>query len=369
MSGLILKNINKIYPGGQQAIRDFNLEMKEGGILVLSGPDGCGKSTLLRMIAGLEEITSGTLYINGENMTHAEPRDRNVAMIFRNSILYPHLTVLENLTFALRMNKVAQAEINKRVEEISEFLNLGKILDKLPEELNPIEVHQALLGRALMRKPSILLMDSTIADLDETVQEEIRRKFVEVQKKMNLMVIYVTENQKSAMAVGSRMIIMNDGEICQDGTPEQLFENPATSFVAGVVGYPPMNFFIGTVCEENGRVGLVFKKGKVLLPEEKGKTLLEKGFLKKEVLAGVRADALTVLAGKKKGEEGTITCKVQGMEVMYSRPMLRFAMDETQGICLAEEMPSEGEGSTVILSVNPEKIQIFNRETEKTIVY
>lgn len=369
MSGLILKHINKIYPGGQQAIRDFNLEMKESGILVLSGPDGCGKSTLLRMIAGLEEITSGSLYINGEDMTHAEPRERNVAMIFRNSVLYPHLSVRENLTFALRMAKVSPAEMEKRTAEVAEILNLEKILDKMPEELNPIDVYQALLGRALIRKPAILLMDSTIADQDEAVQEELRKRFVAVQKRLNLMVIYVTENQRSAMALGSRMIVMNEGEICQDDIPKALFAKPATSYVAGVVGYPPMNIFIASVYEEGGRAGLSFKKGNVLLPEEKGKVLLEKGYLKKEVLVGVRADALTVRGGKKKAEEGELACRIQEMVSLYSRPMLRFAMDEIQGLCLAEEMPAGGEGGTVVLSVNPEKIQIFDRETDKTIVY
>ena len=368
MAGLILKNINKIYPGGQQAIRDFNLEMKESGILVLSGLDGCGKSTLLRMIAGLEEITSGSLYIDGENMTHAEPRERNVAMIFRNSVLYPHMTVKENLTFALRMSKMAPAEIETRVAEVAGSLNLGEILDSMPEDLNTIDAYHVLLGRALIRKPSVLLMDSTIADLDEAVQEELRKKLVAIQKKMNLMIIYVTENQKSAMTLGSRMIIMNEGEICQDDTPEQLFKHPATSYVAGVVGYPPMNFFLGTVFEENGQAGLTLKKGKVMLPEEKGKILLEKGYLKKEVLVGVRADALTVLEGKKKGEIGTLTCKVVGMHQMYSRPMLRIAMDETQALCLADEMPAGGEGSTVIVAVNTEHIQIFSRENDKTIV-
>ena len=369
MSGLVLKNVNKIYPGGQQAIKDFNLEMKDGEILILSGPDGCGKSTLLRMIAGLEEITSGSLFINGVDMINADPRERNVAMIFRNSVLYPHMTVQENLTFALRMAKLSQAEIDKRTEEIAGFLNLGRILEKMPSELSPLEVYQALLGRALIRKPSILLMDSTIADLVECVQEEIREKFLAVYQKMNIMVIYVTENQRSAMAVGTRMIVMSDGEICQDDTPANLVKHPATSYVAGVVGYPPMNFFVANVYEEDGHVGLSFKKGKVLLPEEKGKALLEKGWLKKEVLTGVRADALTVLEGKKKGAEGTLTCKVQGMEELYCRPMLRFSMDESAGICLADEMPAGGEGSTVILAVDPEKIQIFNRETEKTIVY
>lgn len=369
MSGLLLKNVNKIYPGGRQAIRDFNLEIKDHELLVLSGPDGCGKSTLLRMIAGLEEITSGSLYIDGVDMTNAEPRERNVAMIFRNSVLYPHMTVLDNLTFALRMAKMGQEEIEKRVKETVAALNLGTILDKLPEELTTYQTYQVLMGRALVRRPKILLMDSTIADLDEELQEVIRQKFLNIHEKMNMTVIYVTENQKSAMAVGSRMIVMNDGEICQDDTPEKLMTQPKTSYVAGVVGYPPMNFFVANVYEENGSVGLGFKKGKVLIPQEKGKTLLEHGYLKKEVLAGVRADALRVVAGKKKGGEGELTCKVQGMEELYSRPMLRFVMEETSGICMADEMPAGGEGSTVVLALDAARIQIFDRETERTIVY
>ena len=369
MSRLLLKNVNKIYPGGRQAIKDFNLEIKDHEFLVLSGPDGCGKSTLLRMIAGLEEITSGSLYIDGVDVTHAEPRDRNVAMIFRNSVLYPHMTVRDNLTFALRMAKMGQEEIGQRVDEITVALNLAEILDKLPEELTVYQYYQVLMARALVRKPKVLLMDSTIADLDEGLQEVIRRRFLNIHEKMNMTVVYVTENQKSAMAVGSRMIVMNDGEICQDDTPDHLLTHPKTSYVAGVVGYPPMNFFAASVYEENGAVGLSFKKGKVLIPEEKGKLLLEKGYLKKEVLVGMRADALSVVAGKKKGGEGELTCKIQGMEELYSRPMLRFIMEETTGLCLTDERPAGGEGSTVILALDADKVQIFERETERTIIY
>ncbi len=369
MSRLLLKNVNKIYPGGLQAIRDFNLEIKDHELLVLSGIDGCGKSTLIRMIAGLEEFTSGSLYMDGVDVTDLGPRERNVAMIFRNSVLYPHLSVLENLTFALRMAKIAPAEIDARVADVSEFLNLGKILERMPEELTTIQTYQALVGRALMRRPKVLLMDSTIADLDEELQEVLRQEFLNIHKRMDTTVIYVTENQKSAMTLGSRMVVMSEGEICQDDTPENLIQYPKTSYVAGVVGYPPMNFFVANVYEENGAVGLAFKKGKVLLPEAKGKVLMEKGYLKKEVLAGLRANALTVLPGKKKGGEGTLTCKVQGMQTLYSRPMLRFAMEETAGLCLADEMPEGGEGSPIVLSVDMEKVQIFDRETERTIVY
>ena len=186
---------------------------------------------------------------------------------------------------------------------------------------------------------------------------------------MDMTVIYVTENQKSAMTLGSRMIVMSDGEICQDDTPEKLFTHPKTSYVAGVVGYPPMNFFVANVYEENGAVGLSLKKGKILLPDEKGSVLRKQGYLKKEVLVGVRADALRVVSGKKKGGDGELTCKVQGIEQLYSRPMLRFNMEETSGLCVADEMPAGGEGSSVVLALDAAKIQIFDRETERTIVY
>lgn len=366
MSSLLLKNVYKIYPGGQQAIRDFNLEIKDHELLVLSGPDGCGKSTLLRMIAGLEEITSGSLYIDGVDVTHAETRERNVAMIFRNSILYPNMTVEENLSFALRMAKLGQAEIDRRISEIAGFLKLEKILQKKPEELTVLEQFRVLLGRALMRYPSVLLMDSTIADFDEELQTVLRQEFLNIHKGMNMTVIYVTENQKSAMTLGSRMVVMNDGEICQEDTPENLVKHPCSSFAAGVVGYPPMNFFTASVYQDGERTGLAFKTGKVLLPEEKGAVLIENGYLKKEVLAGVRADALTVLEGMKKGTEGTLRVKSHGMEEIYSRKVLRFLMDDTEGICLSDEILA---GENVVLAVDVDKIQVFDRETEKTILY
>lgn len=369
MSGLLLKNINKIYPGGLQAVRDFNLEIKEHEFLVLSGPDGCGKSSLLRMIAGLEDITSGTLYMDGVDMTAVGPRERNVAMVFRNSVLYPHMDVKDNLAFALRMQKMNPAEIESRIKETAAILNLDKIMDKMPEDLTTVQTYRVLMGRALVRRPKVLLMDSTIADLDEEIQEVIRQEFLNLHKRVNTTIIYVTENQRSAMTLGSRMVVLDKGEICQDDTPENLLVHPKSRYVAGVVGYPPMNFFQASVYEEDGRIGLNFKKGKVLLPEAKGKELAEKGYLKKDVIAGIRADALAVLNTKKKGAEGTFSCKILGMEELYSRPVLRVVMDEVTAICLVDELPSGGVGSNVVLSVDAEKIQIFDRETDRTIVF
>ena len=207
MSGLVLKNVNKIYPGGQQSVKDFSLEIRDREFLILVGPAGCGKSALLRMIGGLDEISSGSLFIDGKDMTDADPKDRNIAMLFKNSVLYPGMTV---------------EEIDRRIREISGYLKLSDILDKKPEELTGEETYRALLGRAMMRRPGILLLDSTIADLEESLQKVMRKEFKDIHKKMDMTVIYVTDNQETALALGTRMVVMNEGSICQDGTPEEL---------------------------------------------------------------------------------------------------------------------------------------------------
>lgn len=289
MSGLLLKNINKIYPGGQQAIRDFSLEIQKREFLILAGPQGCGKSTLLRMIAGLEEITSGTLYIDGKDMTNAEPRERNIAMIFKNSVLYPEMTVAENLSFALRMAKMQQEEIEKRIAEISEIMELQEVLKKDSSKLTPEETYRVLVGRALMRHPRILLLDSTLADMDEELQKAARQELLNLHRKMDMTVIYVTDNQKTAMHLGSRMIVLNDGEICQDDTPENIVKHPVSSLAAGVTGYPRMEFFPAVVFEKDRQVGLELQNGKLLLSQERGKALLDGGYLKKEIMVGIRA--------------------------------------------------------------------------------
>lgn len=289
MSGLLLKNVNKIYPGGQQAIRDFSLEIPKREFLILAGPQGCGKSTLLRMIAGLEEITSGTLYIDGKDMTNAEPRERNIAMIFKNSVLYPEMTVAENLSFALRMAKISQEEIEKRIAEISEIMELQGVLEKDSSKLTPEQTYRVLVGRALMRHPRILLLDSTLADMDEELQKAARQELLNLHRKMDMTVIYVTDNQKTAMHLGSRMVVLNDGEICQDDTPENIVKYPVSSLVAGVTGYPRMEFFPAVVFEKDRQVGLELQNGKLLLSQERGKTLLDGGYLKKEIMVGIRA--------------------------------------------------------------------------------
>lgn len=368
MSGLLLKNVNKIYPGGQQAIRDFSLEIKEREFLILAGPEGCGKSTLLRMIAGLEEITSGSLYIDGTDMTDAEPRERNIAMLFKNSVLYPDMTVSENLSFSLRMAKIAPDEIEKRIRETANLLELEGVLDKMPSELTTKEVYQALLGRALMRRPGILLLDSTITDLDEDLQKAVRQEFLNIHEKLDMTVIYVTNNQKTAMTLGTRMVVMNEGMICQDDTPQNLLLHPNTSLVAGVVGYPPMNFFSAVVSGKDDAVWLDLKCGRIPISAKKGRLLADKGYLKKDVTVGIRADALSVLGAGKKGGDGILAVKSMGSEVFQSQRVLRFSLEETEGICLVEKTESFAAGESLLLKADGGRVQIFDRENEQTVI-
>lgn len=367
MSGLLLKNVSKIYPGGHQAIKDFSLEVKEREFLILAGPTGCGKSTLLRMIAGLEEISSGSLFIDGKDMTEADPKDRNIAMIFKNSVLYPDMSVADNLSFALRMGKMAPEEIDGRMKETAKLFSLTPVLSKTPEELTPEETYRALLGRALMRRPGILLLDSTIADLEESLQAVVRQEFLNIHKKMDMTVIYVTDNQKTAMTLGTRMVVMNDGSISQEDTPKNLAEKPANCFVASVAGNPPMSFFTASVFGEENRVGLKGKNINIFLSGEKGSALARGAYFGKEIIFGVRANALHLVGDKKEAENGVLTAKFQGMEPFGEDRMIKFMVDELEGVCLSDRIPSCSVGGTIFLSVDDDKVYLFDKETEKAI--
>lgn len=367
MSGLLLKNVSKIYPGGQQAVKDFTLEIKEREFLILAGPAGCGKSTLLRMIAGLEEISSGSLFIDGKDMTDAEPKERNIAMLFKNSVLYPDMKVSDNLSFALRMGKMSQGEIDRRIEETADFLNLGGILEKLPKELTKEETYRVLLGRALMRRPGILLLDSTMADLEESLQEVLCREFLDIYSRMNMTVIYATDNQETAMTIGTRMIVMDDGSISQEGTPGELAASPANRFVAGVVGCPPMSFFTASVFGEENRVGLKGKGGRMLLPERQSAALARGPYFGKEVIFGVRADGLRLAEEREVKDDGVFTAQFMGAELCGQRQAMRFMLDDMEGICLTEELPACSVGGRILLSIDAGRVYLFDKETEKAI--
>ena len=354
MSGLTLKNINKTFPGDQQAIRDFNLEVK--------GPTACGKSTLLRMIGGLEEITSGSLMIDGMDMTDADPKERNVAMLFKNSVLYPGMSVEDNLTFSLRMAKMPAAEIAKRVDETVGILKIDGILEKMPEELSAADTYRVLLGRALMRRPGILLLDRTIAEADPDVQELMRKEFANINRELGITVIYATDNQKTAMALGTRTIVMNEGEICQEDSAQNIYDHPESLFVAGFFGTPRMDLSIAKVLEENGNIILKFASGKIRLSGEKAELLKKLGYVGKEVFTGVRPEKI-VPAEDGKGE---ITGDILGSEEIEDATYIRFHVGENEFLAKASdgEKPS---GKKMSFAVSGDDVYLFDKETEKII--
>ena len=362
MSGLTLKNINKTFPGDQQAIRDFNLEVKDREFLILVGPTACGKSTLLRMIGGLEEITSGSLMIDGMDMTDADPKERNVAMLFKNSVLYPGMSVEDNLTFSLRMAKMPAAEIARRVDETVGILKIDGILEKMPEELSAADTYRVLLGRALMRRPGILLLDRTIAEADPDVQELMRKEFANINHELGITVIYATDNRKTAMALGTRMIVMNEGEICQEDSAQNIYDHPESLFVAGFFGTPRMDLSIAKVLEENGNIVLKFASGKILLSGEKAELLKRLGYVGKEVFTGVRPEKIVPA----KDGKGEIAGDILGSEEIEDATYIRFHVGENEFLAKASdgENPS---GKKMSFAVSGDDVYLFDKETEKII--
>ena len=362
MSGLVLRNINKTFPGDQQAIRDFNLEVKDREFLILVGPTACGKSTLLRMIGGLEEITSGSLMIDGMDMTDADPKERNVAMLFKNSVLYPGMSVEDNLTFSLRMAKMPAAEIARRVDETVGILKIEGILEKMPEELSAADTYRVLLGRALMRRPGILLLDRTIAEADPDVQELMRKEFANINRELGITVIYATDNQKTAMALGTRTIVMNDGEICQEDSAQNIYDHPESLFVAGFFGTPRMDLSIARVLEENGNIVLEFASGKIRLSGEKAEQLKKLDYVGKEVFTGVRPEKIVPA----KDGKGEITGEILGSEEIEDATYIRFRVGENEFLAKASdgEKPS---GKKMSFAISGDDVYLFDKETEKLL--
>ena len=230
MPGLELNNISKSYQNGRKVIRDFSLVVEGGEFVILAGPEGCGKTTLLRMIAGLEEITSGTLLIDGEDMTHAEPRERKLAMLFQNGVLYPGMSVEENLTFALSMQRLSQSEIDERLKEAVSLLSLESILSSMPDQLTKAETYRALLGRALIRRPEILLLDRAMSGAEEEFAGGMLKEFRQIHEQTGITVICATDREDTVRMPGTRLVVMNEGMICQEGEPGEIYENPSCWF-------------------------------------------------------------------------------------------------------------------------------------------
>lgn len=287
MATLQLKDINKIYPNGVQAVFDFNLSIKDKEFIVFVGPSGCGKSTTLRMIAGLEEITSGELYIDEEMVNDKAPKDRNIAMVFQSYALYPHMSVYDNMAFGLKLRKMPKDQIEEKVNQAAEILGLSPYLDRKPKALSGGQRQRVALGRAIVRNAKVFLMDEPLSNLDAKLRVQMRGELIKLHNQIETTTIYVTHDQIEAMTMASRIVVMKDGYIMQVGSPKEIYDNPNNMFVAGFIGTPPMNFIHGRVNKEG-----IFTAGKhkIELPQDKFEIIKFHKMIEKDIVLGIRPE-------------------------------------------------------------------------------
>ena len=368
MASLSLKNVCKVYPNGFEAVKDFNLEVEDQEFIIFVGPSGCGKSTTLRMIAGLEEISSGEFYIDGKLMNDVEPKDRDIAMVFQNYALYPHMTVFDNMAFGLKLRKVPKDEIKRKVEEAAKILDLEKLLDRKPKALSGGQRQRVAMGRAIVRNPKVFLMDEPLSNLDAKLRVQMRSEIASLHNRLKATIIYVTHDQTEAMTLGTRIVVLKDGVIMQVDSPQKLYNEPNNLFVAGFIGSPQMNF-IDAVCKVEGeRVTLNFEKTSVVLPPAKAKKLIDGGYNGKTVVMGIRpediGDSQIEIEAHK---DAVFETDVTGYELLGSEVLLYFNVAGTAMTAKVDSRTTARMGDHITLAIDPEKIHCFDKETELTI--
>ena len=368
MASLSLKNVCKVYPNGFEAVKDFNLDVADKEFIIFVGPSGCGKSTTLRMIAGLEEISSGDLIIDGKVMNDVEPKDRDIAMVFQNYALYPHMTVFDNMAFGLKLRKVPKDEIKAKVEEAARILDLEKLLDRKPKALSGGQRQRVAMGRAIVRNPKVFLMDEPLSNLDAKLRVQMRSEIASLHNRLGATIIYVTHDQTEAMTLGTRIVVLKDCVIMQVDSPQKLYNEPNNLFVAGFIGSPQMNF-IDAVCKVEGeRVTLNFEKTSVVLPPAKAKKLIDGGYNGKTVVMGIRpediGDSQIEIEAHK---DAVFETDVTGYELLGSEVLLYFNVAGTAMTAKVDSRTTARMGDHITLAIDPEKIHCFDKETELTI--
>ena len=363
MAEIHLKGIYKTYPGAQTpSVTDFNLEIMDGEFIVFVGPSGCGKSTTLRMIAGLEEITEGTLSIDGNKVNHVAPKDRDIAMVFQNYALYPHMTVFDNMAFGLKLRKFPKEEIKERVDNAAKILGLESLLERKPKALSGGQRQRVALGRAIVRNPKVFLMDEPLSNLDAKLRVQMRAEISKLHNRLNATTIYVTHDQTEAMTMADRIVVMKDGLVQQVGSPRELYNNPDNVFVATFIGSPSMNILKGKI-EENY---FVIGNHKVLIPEGKAKHL--ESYNGKEILMGVRPENLhdeQIMLDSY--QDSTLTLGVEVRELLGSETVL-YSTVAGQSIQAKIDSRTEVQVNDKIkLAIDMNKVHFFDMETEERI--
>ncbi len=378
MASLSLRNVYKKYPGGVVAVSDFNLEIKDKEFIILVGPSGCGKSTTLRMVAGLEEITEGEVYIGDRLVNDVAPKDRDIAMVFQNYALYPHMSVFDNMAFGLKLRKTSKDEIKRRVEEAARILDISHLLERKPKALSGGQRQRVALGRAIVREPKVFLLDEPLSNLDAKLRAQMRTEISKLHQRLGTTFMYVTHDQTEAMTMGTRIVVMKDGFIQQVDTPQHLYAYPNNLFVAGFIGSPQMNFIESKLLEENGdfyveygtedtktRAGVKYK---IKLPASKNKDDCLKPYVGKAVIMGIRPEHVhneeNLLA---EFPDGVVEADVEVTELMGAETYL-YMVSEGQTLNARVDPSSTAKaGDKIQVTIEPGKIHLFDPETEVTI--
>ncbi|WP_127533464.1 ABC transporter ATP-binding protein [Paenibacillus kobensis] len=370
MAGVRLEHVYKKYPGSDLAsVKDINLDIKDKEFLVLVGPSGCGKSTTLRMIAGLEEISEGKLFIGDRLVNDVAPKDRDIAMVFQSYALYPHMNVYQNMAFGLKLRKFKKADIDKRVREAAKILDIEHLLDRKPKALSGGQRQRVALGRAIVREPQVFLMDEPLSNLDAKLRGQMRAEISKLTKRLETTTIYVTHDQIEAMTMGDRIVVMKDGIIQQTDTPEVLYNHPKNLFVAGFMGAPAMNFIAGTLADQGGALRFKSSGVDVAVPEGKAKLLREKGYANKEVILGVRPEDLHEEPVFLEASPDTIvTAHVDVAENLGHEMYLHLNGIGTQTvIARIDGRAGVMNGTNVKLALDMNKVHLFDKESELNI--
>ncbi len=324
MANLSLRNIKKVYGRDTVAVQEFSLEIADKEFVVLVGPSGCGKSTLLRMIAGLEEISSGELYIGDNFVNDVYSKDRDIAMVFQNYALYPHMSVFDNIAFALKMRKESKDGIDRKVREAAGLLDITQYLQRKPKELSGGQRQRVAIGRAIVRNPAVFLMDEPLSNLDAKLRNQMRAELIKLRKRIDTTFIYVTHDQTEAMTLGDRIVIMKDGFIQQIGTPQEVFSRPANVFVAGFIGTPQMNFFDAELTREGGKYRIGFNGASIDLPEDRNAILAAKQQAAGKITLGIRPEHVRIVPD---GTADSFAAVIEVSEMMGSEAYLHVTVN------------------------------------------
>ena len=394
MAKVVLKDIKKVYPNtetkkkkkkgdepekksnlqiteeGVVAVQQFNLEIADKEFIVLVGPSGCGKSTTLRMIAGLEDITSGELWIGDKLMNDVEPKDRDIAMVFQNYALYPHMTVYENMAFSLKLKKAPKEEIDRKVRQAAEILDITQYLDRKPKALSGGQRQRVAIGRAIVREPKVLLMDEPLSNLDAKLRNQMRAEILKLRQRINRTFLYVTHDQTEAMTLGDRIVIMRDGVIQQIGTPQEVFDHPANLFVAGFIGVPQMNFFDAELTKQDGKYSVVLDGVSVALSDEKQANLEKNNVQPQAITLGVRPEHIALLGDGSQMLHGTVDVS----EMMGSAVHLHVTSQGKDVIIIVQTMDLRGPnhislttGQKIAFTFGGNVVHLFDRESGKNL--